>query len=185
MQSCFHTISFQLTSFSHLPIFSASQLPSSSPGRRRQKKKDLEEKRVEIFYQMIYNSVMIPAKEKTNSQAIDQALNTEKITPNLVQYIVDKIVREIQPEKIILFGSYARGDFSSDSDLDLFIVVEDGRESSRLIRRKIDTLLWGRRFAVDLVVRKEKEIERNFRAKNPFYIHHIFKDGKVLYDKEC
>lgn len=128
---------------------------------------------------------MIPVKAEKNVQTNDQTLNTEKITPKLVQYIVDKIVREIQPEKIILFGSYARGDFNRDSDLDLFIVVEDGKESSRLIRRKIDALLWGRRFPVDLVVRKEKEIERNFRAKNPFYIHNIFKDGKVLYEKEC
>lgn len=147
-------------------------------------KVDLEEKLVEIFYQIIYNLIMIPAKAGKNIEAIDQALNTEKITPKLVQYIVDKIVREIQPIKIILFGSYARGDFSRDSDLDLFIVVEYGRESSRLIRRKINALLWGRRFPVDLVVRKEKEIERNLKAKNPFYIHHIFKDGKVLYEKE-
>ena len=128
---------------------------------------------------------MIPQKAETNVQSIDQALNTDKITPKLVQYIVDKIVREIKPEKIILFGSYARGDFSRDSDLDLFIVVEDGKESSRSIRRKIDALLWGRRFPVDLVVRKEEDINRNFKAKNPFYIHHIFKDGKVLYEKGC
>lgn len=89
---------------------------------------------------------MTPVNAEKNVQAMDQTLNTEKITPQLVQYVVDKIVREIQPEKIILFGSYARGDFSRDSDLDLFIVVEDGNESSRLIRRKIDALLWGRRF---------------------------------------
>jgi predicted nucleotidyltransferase len=143
------------------------------------------EKQVEISYQMIYNSVMIPIKEKTNFRSIDQALNTEKITPKLVQYIVDKIVREIQPIKIILFGSYARGDFSRDSDLDLFVVVENSEESSRLLRRKIDALLWGRRFPIDLIVRNEKEVERNYRAKNPFYIHHIFKDGKVLYEKGC
>jgi len=116
---------------------------------------------------------------------IDRNLRTEKVTPELMKYIVNKIVGEVQPEKIILFGSYARGDFDKDSDLDLFIVVEDGNEYSRLIRRKIDALLWGRRFPVDLVVRKEKEIERNFRARNPFYIHHIFKGGKVLYEKEC
>jgi len=126
---------------------------------------------------------MTPVNAEKNVQAMDQTLNTEKITPQLVQYVVDKIVREIQPEKIILFGSYARGDFGGDSDLDLFIVVGEEQESSRLIRRKIDALLWGRRFPVDLVVRKEKEIERNFRAKNPFYLHHIFKDGKVLYEK--
>ena len=128
---------------------------------------------------------MTSGKAKRISQKMDKNLSTEQITPKLVQYIVDKIVREIQPEKIILFGSYARGDFDRDSDLDLFIVVEDEKESSRLIRRKIDALLWGRKFPVDLIVRKEKEIKRNFRAKNPFYIHHIFKDGKVLYEKEC
>ena len=48
--------------------------------------------------------------------SIDRRLNTEKITPELINYIVEKLVREIQPEKIILFGSYARGDFDRDSD---------------------------------------------------------------------
>jgi predicted nucleotidyltransferase len=113
----------------------------------------------------------------------DQNLNTEKITPSLIQYIVNKIVNEIQPEKIILFGSFARGDFDKNSDLDLFI-VNKGTESNRLVRRKIDALLWGRRFPIDLVVRKEEDINWNFRAKNPFYIHDIFKDGKVLYEKK-
>lgn len=47
--------------------------------------------------------------------SVDERLNTEKITPELIDYIVEKIVREIRPEKIILFGSYARGDFDRDS----------------------------------------------------------------------
>lgn len=115
--------------------------------------------------------------------SIDERLSTEKITPELINYIVKKIVQEIQPEKIILFGSYARGDFERDSDLDLFI-IKDSEESSRRMRRKVDALLWGRRFPVDLIVRKPKEVEWNFRAKNPFYLYHIFKDGKVLYEKE-
>ena len=114
--------------------------------------------------------------------SIDRRLNTEKITPELINYIVEKIVREIQPEKIILFGSYARGDFDRDSDLDLFI-IKDAKESSRIMRRKIDALLRGRKFAIDLLVRKPKEVEWNFRAKNPFYLYHIFRDGKVLYEK--
>lgn len=128
---------------------------------------------------------MLKIENERTSHAMDQTLKTDKITPNLVQYIVDKIVREIQPQKIILFGSYARGDFSGDSDLDLFILVGNNEESSRLIRRKIDALLWGRRFPIDLIVRNENEIERNYKAKNPFYIHHIFKEGKVLYEKGC
>ena len=114
---------------------------------------------------------------------IDKKLNTEKITPELIDYIVEKIVREIRPEKILLFGSYARGDFNKVSDLDLFIVKDDEKESSRMIRRKIDALLRGRKFGVDLLVRKQKEVEWNFRAQNPFYLYHIFKEGKVLYEK--
>ncbi len=115
--------------------------------------------------------------------SIDKKLNTEKITPHLIDYIVEKIVREIKPKKIILFGSYARGDFNRQSDLDLFIIKE-GKESSRIVRRKVDALLCGRRFPVDLIVRKPEEVEWNFRAKNPFYLHHIFKDGKVLFEKK-
>ena len=115
---------------------------------------------------------------------IDRNLRTEKVTPKLVKYIADKIAQEVHPEKIILFGSYARGDFDKSSDLDLFVVVADGRESNRVIRRKIDALLWGRRFAVDLIVRKNKEIQWNFKDKNPFY-NDVFKEGKVLYEKKC
>jgi len=114
---------------------------------------------------------------------MDSRLDTEKITPELVNYIVEKIVRKIQPEKIILFDSYATGNFDNDSDLDLFI-IKDGEESSRMMRRKVDKLLWDRRFPVDIIVRKTEEVEWNFRAKNPFYIYHIFKDGKILYEKK-
>lgn len=42
---------------------------------------------------------------------IDLNLQTEKVTPQLIQYISNKIVKEVQPEKIILFGSFARGNF--------------------------------------------------------------------------
>ena len=113
---------------------------------------------------------------------IDRKLGTEQITSELISYIIDKIAREIQPEKIILFGSYARGDFNRDSDLDL-LIIKDDKESSRETRRKIDALLRGRKFSVDLLVRKPAEVEWNLKAENPFYLHHIFKDGKVLYEK--
>lgn len=114
----------------------------------------------------------------------DKKLKTDEITPELIDYVVAKIVREFQPEKIILYGSFARGDFHKDSDLDLFIIKES-EEPSRLLRRKVDELLTGRLFPVDIRVRKPAEVEWNFRAQNPFYLHHIFKDGKVLYDKNA
>ncbi|MBL7074674.1 nucleotidyltransferase domain-containing protein [candidate division KSB1 bacterium] len=113
----------------------------------------------------------------------DKKLATSKITPELIQYIVQKIVRAINPEKIILFGSYAKGDYRESSDLDLFI-IKDGDHNSRMMRRKVADLLWGRKFPVDLWVRKTEEVKRRFEMGDHFYLYHIFKDGKVLYEKK-
>jgi len=113
----------------------------------------------------------------------DVKLSTNEITDGLIKYIVDKIVKEIHPDKIILFGSYARSAATKDSDLDLFI-IKDGKIENREIRRKIDLLLFGRRFGVDIIVRKPKEVEANLRDNNPFYVYHIFRDGRVIYDRE-
>jgi predicted nucleotidyltransferase len=68
-----------------------------------------------------------------------------RITPELIDYVVAKIVQEVTPQRIILFGSYARDEATEHSDLDLFI-IHDSEESDREVRRRIDHLLWGRRF---------------------------------------
>jgi len=83
---------------------------------------------------------------------LDPKLDTSQITPELIDYIVRKIVRRFNPYKIILFGSRARGDNAPDSDLDLFI-VQNGTGSNRQLRQEIGLALAGRRFAIDLIVR--------------------------------
>ena len=113
----------------------------------------------------------------------DVKLSTNEITDGLIKYIIDKIVKEIHPDKIILFGSHAQRTATKDSDLDLFI-IKDGKAENREIRRKIDLLLFGRKFGVDIIVRKPLEVEANLRDNNPFYVYHIFRDGKVVYDRE-
>ena len=45
-------------------------------------------------------------------------------TPELIQEMVDRIVRDFDPVKVILFGSQARGDAGPDSDVDLLVVME-------------------------------------------------------------
>ena len=111
----------------------------------------------------------------------DLRLQTRRVTPELIAYIVDKIARAIAPRQIILFGSHARGDATLRSDLDLFI-IQDSQVSNREMRRRIGYLAWGRRFGVDLIVRKPEEVERNVADGNPFYIDHILKKGRVLYE---
>ena len=119
---------------------------------------------------------------KTATIDMDQRLRTERVTPALLNYIVDKIVREIEPKQIILFGSRARGGALDSSDVDLFI-VQDRELSNRQVRRKIEHLLWGRLFGVDLIVRRPEDVERNLADHNPFYTHHIFSEGQVLYER--
>jgi len=112
---------------------------------------------------------------------LDPKLNTDQITPELIDYIVQKIVDRFDPYQIILFGSQARGDAAPDSDLDLFIVQSDSG-SNRQMRREIGLALAGRCFGIDLIVRKPQEVELNVQDKNPFYLHHILK-GKILYEQ--
>ena len=112
----------------------------------------------------------------------DERLNAQHITPELIAYIVEKIVREIAPQRIIMFGSRARGEAGDNSDLDLFI-VQDGKTSNRQLRRRVEYLLWGRRFGVDLIVRSAEEVERNVKDNNPFYTRHLLKEGRVLYER--
>lgn len=130
------------------------------------------------------------AKQKVVSQPIargvearcDPRLGTDHITPDLVAYILDKIVRAVAPRQIILFGSRSRGQGTESSDLDLLVVQDSGRPN-RVVRREIEYLLWGRRFAVDLIVATPEQVERNVADGNPFYKRHILAEGKVLYDR--
>jgi predicted nucleotidyltransferase len=112
----------------------------------------------------------------------DMRLQTRQVTPELISYIVDKIAQAVAPRQIILFGSHARGEAAGTSDLDLFI-VQDSQTSNRQVRREIERLLWGRRFGVDLIVRKPEEVARNLADGNPFYTRHVFGEGRVLYER--
>ena len=112
----------------------------------------------------------------------DPRLQTDRVTPALLAYIVQKIVTHLMPEQIILFGSRARGEADEESDLDLFI-IQSSAASNREVRRQVDRLLLGRRFAVDIIVRKPEEVQRNLKDGNPFYTHHVFREGKVLYER--
>ncbi len=112
----------------------------------------------------------------------DARLRTRQVTWELIAYIVEKVARAVSPQRIILFGSYARGEATAMSDLDLFI-VQDSQASNRQVRRGIERLLWGRRFGVDLIVRKPEEVARNVADGNPFYTRHILGEGRVLYER--
>ena len=95
--------------------------------------------------------------------------------------ITQRIVQTSHPEKIILFGSYARGNFGADSDLDLLIIVpgiKHLRQESIRVRRALRGLL----VPVDIVVATPEQITRLGNASGLIY-RAALNEGKVLYER--
>ncbi len=93
--------------------------------------------------------------------------------------ITDKIVREHKPEKIILFGSYAWGKPTEDSDVDLFIVKETDNVQNTEIQ--IDSSIFPRPFPIDIIVYRPKQFKERLE-RGDFFIKDIFSNGKVIYE---
>ena len=94
---------------------------------------------------------------------------------------VERIVRELKPEKIILFGSYAYGKPTPDSDVDLLIIMEtDAQRKERYL--SVSLLLAPRPFPVDILVKTPGEIRQAFE-KGDFFIKEIVSQGKILYER--
>ena len=95
---------------------------------------------------------------------------------------IQKIVDELNPEKIILFGSYAYGKPTPHSDVDLLIVL---KTTAPLKERswKVSRLLLPRPFPVDILVKTPKEIEKALE-NGDFFVQEIIRRGKVLYERD-
>lgn len=104
----------------------------------------------------------------------------EKITFKKIKKTADLIAQKYKPEKIILFGSFARGKPSSDSDVDLFIIKK--AKNTRELARKIDGSIFPRPFPIDLIVYKPSQVKKR-KKMGDFFINDILKKGKVLYAK--
>jgi uncharacterized protein len=112
---------------------------------------------------------------------IDTRLAVSTVTPDMIDYVVRKIVETVHPGKIILFGSQARHTNSSDSDVDLLVVTQPGQNREQ-IRLEIEQALRGRRFGIDLLVRTPADVEWNLEVENPFYTDEILREGQVMYE---
>lgn len=101
----------------------------------------------------------------------------------LEQAILDDIIRRIvdvaQPEKIILFGSAARGDMGSNSDVDL-LVVKEGADALELMG-DIYMNLDGVGAAVDAIVVTPDDVER-YKDSHALVIKPALQEGKVVYE---
>jgi uncharacterized protein len=96
-----------------------------------------------------------------------------------IQRYAESIVREFQPEKIILFGSHAYGQPTEDSDVDLMVVMPF-RGSALDQAFRIRDRLAHPGFPMDLLVRSPREIGKR-QAMGDFFIREIMDRGTLLY----
>lgn len=99
----------------------------------------------------------------------------QKAIDNVVKQIVDKF----KPQRIILFGSYARGNPRPESDVDLLVVMETPlREVQQAIQisQEIDY-----RFGLDLIVHTPKYLAERVKMGD-WFLRDVLKEGKVLYE---
>lgn len=98
-----------------------------------------------------------------------------------LQEAVDRIATRFHPDKIILFGSAARGQGGPDSDADLLVVMPvEGSKRQQAVQ--IDLALEGIPIPIDLVVITPDEVEK-YRDAMGTIIHEAVREGKVLYER--
>lgn len=84
-------------------------------------------------------------------------------------------------ERVVLFGSHARGEADDNSDVDLMIIAES--DLPRFKRsRELYKLFRPYPFAMDLIVYTPEEVERGKRSPVSF-VSTVLREGKVLYDR--
>lgn len=98
------------------------------------------------------------------------------------QEIVRRVVEVAHPDKVILFGSAARGETGYDSDIDLLVVASEPVHRGHLTE-KIYMNLIGLGQAVDIVVVTQADVEK-YRNNDYLVIAPALREGKVLYDRE-
>lgn len=106
-----------------------------------------------------------------------------RVQSSVLEKAVERIVEEYQPEKIILFGSYAYGRPNDDSDFDLLIIKQtderpiDRRVAVRTLLRSLK--LWP---LVSPIVLTPTELDERLSMGDPF-ADEIFTNGELLYER--
>lgn len=105
------------------------------------------------------------------------------VRKSLLNTIVNRLKKNLDVVKVILFGSYASGRSTKDSDLDLLIIINT---KEKWIKRYtiVSELLEPRKIPMDIIVKTPEEIKDRIKKFDPF-IRNILKTGKVLYEKSA
>ena len=95
-----------------------------------------------------------------------------------IEAVVKRLVAQFHPERVILFGSYAYGEPTPDSDIDLMVIMQHEGVAAR--KAADIRLVLPDDVSIDLIVRSPEKVEERLRMNDAF-MHEIVEKGRVLY----
>lgn len=104
------------------------------------------------------------------------------ISRDKIKAVVDQLGSAADAERVVLFGSHARGEAQESSDVDLLIIADS--DLPRFKRsRELYKLIKPYPFAMDIVVYTPEEIKKGERTPVSF-VSSVLKDGKTVYERK-
>lgn len=104
----------------------------------------------------------------------------KRLPKRAIRQVVQAIAKRFNPEKIILFGSYAYGDPKPWSDVDLLLVMETElteRAQRLLISRAINAP-----FRIEVLVRTPANLKKRLNSRD-YFLQEIVSKGQVVYER--
>ncbi|MBR4907453.1 MAG: nucleotidyltransferase domain-containing protein [Acidaminococcaceae bacterium] len=109
---------------------------------------------------------------------------TDRETMDNIKEITKCFVSQVNPLKVILFGSFADGTYTDESDYDFYLVIEDGRNVSDTTDKAYDAVMYVKKRPVDIVVGTNSRFERKGKSKHSLMVEgEVQRNGILLYDQ--
>jgi predicted nucleotidyltransferase len=113
-------------------------------------------------------------------------------TPAELKHILDELIQNVIPifenklKRVILFGSYARGDYDEESDIDvMFLIDDDAKTLQSKYRKPVQRVISAINWDYDVLLCSVLQNEQDFYAvveDIPFY-HNVEKEGITIYEQ--
>ena len=107
-------------------------------------------------------------------------MQKKNVPKKILQNIIQRIVEVAHPDRIIMFGSAARGEMGPHSDIDLLVILNRSRRNWK-INGEMYKAISPLPCSVDLVVRTGKEIKERI-PQGDWFLKDIVEDGLILYE---
>ena len=101
-----------------------------------------------------------------------------------IREITRCFVSQVNPLKVILFGSFANDTYTDESDFDFYLVIDDGRNVGEVTDKAYDSVTDIKRRPVDIVVGTSSRFERKGKSPHSLMVEgEVQRNGIVLYDQ--